>query len=141
MGARSDATYPVDRTRIDRDGTLHVEAATYDVVTHTTSATLTAEDSGKIHVAGAVDLVFTLPSTAVGLVYKFIVATVSVTTGASISPAAADQLVGNGFTVQDDKDAINTAATDAAGDAITVVGNGTTGWLITDVTGTWAREA
>jgi len=141
MGARSDTTYPANRTFVDRDGTMHVEGVTYDVVTHTTSATLTEDDSGKIHIAAAVDLVFTLPATQAGLVFQFVVGTVSATTGASISPAAADQIIGNGFTAADDKDAINTAATDAAGDAMTVVGNGTTGWLITNTVGTWAREA
>jgi len=141
MGARSDTTYPGNRTFVDRDGTMHAEGITFDVVVHTVDATLTEDDSGKIHVAGAVDLVFTLPATQAGLVFQFVVSTVSATTGASISPAAADQIIGNGFTAADDKDAINTAATDAAGDAMTVVGNGTTGWLITNTVGTWAREA
>jgi hypothetical protein len=40
----------------------------------------------------------------------------------------------------DDKDAINTAATDRVGDSLTLVGDGVDGWYVVGVTGTWARE-
>ena len=104
------------------------------------SYTCTAEDSGKIFVAEAVDLVFTLPATVRGLTYTFVVSTLSTTTGLSVSPNANDKIMGNGFTSADNKDAINTAATDREGDLITVVGDGDLGWYITQVIGTWARE-
>jgi hypothetical protein len=110
-------------------------------VVSTADTTLTAADSGNTYISGAADLVFTLPATVAGLTYTFVADTLSSTTGLSISPNASDQLRGNGFTAADDKDAINTAATDAVGDSMTIVGNGTTGWMITNVTGTWAREA
>lgn len=103
--------------------------------------TLTAAESGGIFVTTAADVVFTLPATAPGLVYTIITGVASAGTGTSVSPAAADQIQGNGFTGADNKDAINTGATDVVGDAITVVGDGTDGWWITNVIGTWAREA
>lgn len=127
-----------ERVTLDANGTLN--GSRVGVETKTADYTLTAADSGKVFLAGAVDLVFTLPSTVSGLVYTIVVKTVSASTGCSVSPAAADQIVGNGFTVADDKDAINTAATDAVGDSITVVGDGSVGWYITNVAGTWARE-
>lgn len=61
-------------------------------------------------------------------------------TGLKVSPAAADKIMGNGFTPVDDKDAICTAASDRVGDSIELESDGVDGWFITDVIGTWARE-
>lgn len=98
--------------------------------------------SGTTFVAGAVDLVATLPAVEDCLTYSFIVQTPSATTGLSISPAAADKIMGLGITEADNKDLINTAATDAAGDFVTLVGDKTAGgWRVTACRGTWAREA
>lgn len=103
--------------------------------------TVTAADNGKTFAADAVDLVFTLPPSVDGLTYTFITKTASVTTGLQVSPAAADLINGPGFTPLADKDAINTGGTDAVGDLITIVGDGIDGWYVTNVIGTWAREA
>lgn len=105
-----------------------------------TSAAVTAADSGKTYYITAADVVASLPATAAGLTYTFIVNALSTTTGASISPVAADQIIGPGITAADDKDLINTAATDALGNFVTVVGNGTTGWVVTAMNGVWARQ-
>lgn len=113
------------------------------VETKTADYTVTAEDSGKTFLAnGSATITFTLPSTALGLIYRFVVMQLPGSgVGTSISPAAADKIIGNGFTATDDKDAINTAASDALGDMIEVTGDGDLGWYITLVKGTWAREA
>ncbi len=58
----------------------------------------------------------------------------------TVSPNASDKIQGNGFTAADDKDALNTKATAKVGDEIRIVGDGTDGWLITHVKGTWVRE-
>lgn len=102
-----------------------------------TPHTLTEEDSGKIFRVNVVDCVFNLPATAEGLKYTFVTDTVSATTGCSLSPVAADNI--NGGT--DDKDLINTAATDVKGDNVTLVGDGDEGWLTTGMHGVWAAEA
>lgn len=104
--------------------------------------TLTAADTGKFFLITAADKVVTLPATALGLKFTFMVTAtgLSASTGFSVSPAAADQIAGNGFTAADNKDAINTGATDAAGDKITLVGDGSAGWYISEIIGTWARE-
>jgi hypothetical protein len=73
--------------------------------------------------------------------YTFIVKTLSSTTGFSVSPAAADAIHGGGLTSVDDKDLINTAASDAEGDTVTIIGDGVDGWWITSIVGTWAKEA
>lgn len=119
----------------------NVNVGVPELVTVTANQTLTAADSGKTYVANAADLVFTLPATAKDLIYRFVVKTLSATTGLSVSPVAADKIMGNGFTSANDKDAINTAATDREGDMIEVVGDGVDGWYISAVIGTWARQA
>jgi hypothetical protein len=115
-----------------------------DVVTDTTARTLVAADSGKLFIAGAVDLVYTLPAATPalkGVKYKFVVSTPSATTGLSLSPDSADKIQGKGITAADDKDLINTAATDAVGDSVELVCDGVDGWWITSMLGTWARQA
>jgi len=111
------------------------------VSNHTANYTVSADESGKVFFAKAVDLVFTLPATEAGLRYTFIVHTASAVTGLSISPAAADAIHGNGLTSVDDKDLINTAATDAEGDSVTIEGDGVDGWWIVAINGTFAKEA
>lgn len=141
MGARSDSTYAADFPFIDRDGTSHPMGVTAEVVTSAVNLTLTQDDSGKIIVITGADKVVTLPATQEGLVYTIVTGATSVTTGLSVSPAAADQIIGLGFTAADDKDAINTQASERVGDSITLVGNGSTGWLAINASGTWARQA
>lgn len=108
----------------------------------TAAYTLTAADSGKIFLANAAaSVVFTLPSTVLGLQFTIVCMTATSSgAGTSFSPAAADKIMGNAFTAADDKDAQNTAATDVVGDTMTVVGDGVDGWYITNVIGIWARE-
>lgn len=108
--------------------------------TKTANYTLTEADTGQIIIANAVDLVFTLPPTADGLWFGFAVKAPSASTGLQISPNSVDKIFGNGFTSVDNKDAINTAATDREGDFLAVIGDGLDGWYIVDVVGTWARE-
>lgn len=111
------------------------------VITKAASFTVAASESGSTYLITAVDVKATLPATAAGLRYTFIVHTVSATTGLQIDPAAADAIMGGGLTSVDNKDLINTAATDAEGDTVTVVGDGVDGWWITEIVGTWAKEA
>ncbi len=86
-------------------------------------------------------LVVTLPPTRLGYTVTIITQTASASTGVSISPDAADKIQGKGITAADDKDWINTAATDAVGDLVTLVGDGVDGWWVVSERGTWARQA
>lgn len=104
---------------------------------------LTAAQSGQKFV-GAVDAVFTLPAAAAGtkgVWYEFETGAVSAGVGLAISPAAADHIRGNGLTAVDNKDLINTAATDRLGDSARIYCDGVDGWVIEHVIGTWAKEA
>ena len=58
-----------------------------------------------------------------------------------VDSVAADAIHGNSLTSVDDKGLINTGATDAEGDTVTIVGDGADGWYITSILGTWAKEA
>jgi len=140
MGARSNGTYPASIPFIDSESTSHVYGITYDVVSYAVDTTLTQDESGKIIVSTGDDKTFTLPSTANGLVYTIVVGTTSTSTGLSISPAAADSIGGLGLTTTDDKDLINTQATERVGDSVTLV-SVAAGWLAINASGTWAKEA
>ena len=127
---------------VQSGGIVDIQAGakvTFPMIEVTTSTTVTAAQSGATFLLKAVDLKMTLPSTAAGLRYTFIVHTVSTTTGAQIDPAAADAI--HYATSVDDKDLINTPATDVEGDAVTVVGDGDAGWWVESTVGTWAKEA
>lgn len=105
--------------------------------------TLTAAQSGQRFV-GAVDVVFTLPAAAAGtkgVWYEFECGALSAGVGLSISPAAADNIRGNGLTAVDNKDLINSGASDRLGDMVRIYCDGVDGWVIEAIIGTWAKEA
>lgn len=115
-----------------------------DVESLAANRTLSRRDSGKAFTSGAADVVVTLPAvdgSLKGVTFTFVTLTLSTVTGFSISPAAADQIKGKGITAADDKDYINTAATDAVGDLVQIVCDGADGWIVVAERGTWAREA
>ena len=108
------------------------------VVNQTSAAlTLTSADSGKVYRINVADCIVALPATEMGLFYHFIVDTVSSSTGCSLSPVAADNV--NGGT--DNKDLINTPGTDVKGDSVTLIGDGSEGWLTMSMHGIWAEES
>ena len=128
---------------VQSGGTLDLQPGanvklTTPLETKATSYVVTAADSGKTFLAGAVDLKFTLPATVAGLTYTFICKTVSTSTGLQIDPAAADAI--HHTTSVDNKDLINTAATDVEGDTVTLVGDGVDGWWVKAIDGIWAKE-
>jgi len=104
--------------------------------------TVKASDSGYLLIVSAADLVLTLPATAKGYLFRFVLAAagLSAGTGLSISPATVDKFIGNGFTPLDNKDAILAGSGDRAGDYLQVEGDGVDGYYITGVIGTWTRE-
>jgi len=118
----------------------------------TEAKTLAITDQGIVQVVKTDAIAVTLPATVVG--YSFTVqnggdAATGAPTGSGsnhsclveLAPVAADLIAGGQITAADDKSYLNTKATANVGDEVTVVGNGTTGWNITDQKGIWAREA
>lgn len=108
--------------------------------------TLKPSQSGE-HFLCAVDAVLTLPPSIPanrGLRYTVECGALSVGTGVSISPNAADAIGGNGLTVVLDKDLINSGASDRLGDLVEIYCTGAAGataWRILRIIGTWAKEA
>lgn len=120
-----------------------INAPTRTVNLAAATQALSAAQSGQRFV-GAVDAVFTLPAAAAatkGVSYEFETGALSAGVGLSISPAAADHIRGNGLTSTDDKDLINTGATDRLGDSVRIYCDGVDGWVIEAVVGTWAKQA
>jgi len=110
--------------------------------TITTAETVVKADNNTIYLCNAVDLKITLPDVTTvdaGFRVTAICKAVSATTGVQLSPAATDAI--HYITSVDDKDVINTAATDVEGDMITLVSDGSEGWWVLAVKGTWAKEA
>lgn len=103
--------------------------------------TLTEADNGKTFIANLAGaaLVATLPPVKDDLRFGLIVLLLPTSgAGTAFSPNAADSI--NGGTVN--KDLINTAATDAIGDFVELVGDEANGtWWVVRQNGVWAAEA
>lgn len=59
----------------------------------------------------------------------------------NVSPQSGDKISGLALTPADNKDLINTKATAKVGDEVTLLADGTDGYTVVSVKGTWAREA
>lgn len=113
-------------------------------LTKSADVTLASTDSGYVIFVDTDAFTITLPATAAGFTYTIVNAGVSgvdATAIITISPNASDKIQGMGLTAADNKDLINTKATAKVGDFVTLVGDGSDGWLIQAVKGIWAREA
>ena len=108
----------------------------------TSSASVTPRDSGAVVICNGADLVVTLPITQEGLWFTIVTAVASSGTGTSVSPYSTDKIQGLGIiATTDNKDFLTSGASAAAGDILTVVGDGSDGWWVADSRGTWARES
>ena len=114
----------------------------------TSNKTLALADQGIVQNVRSSSAVVTLPATTAGAVFIIRNGGAVVTNGpqgasgaavsVAVSPNASDQIAGNGFTAADNKDALNSGN---VGDYIMLVGDGTNGWGISELSGTWTREA
>ena len=98
-------------------------------------------DSGKTFLSNTTDVVFTLPSIAVGNVYTFVNTAGDGGNNLTVSPNSSDGILYLGGLV-DDKDVVNTASTSKVGDYVTIASlNSTVFWTVVDVQGVWAKES
>jgi len=111
-----------------------------DPVTKTDNYTVLDTESGYTFAIATDAKVFTLPSTAKGLTYTFVNTGADAAVLLSVSPAAADKIMGGGMAAVDNKDCLNTKATAKKYDYVTIVGDGVDGWIITNKEGIWAAE-
>jgi hypothetical protein len=112
-----------------------------NIETKKSNYTVTTSDSGKTLVSETDGVVFTLPAIAVGYSFKFVNNAPDGANALTISPAAADGITYAGSST-DNKDLINTKATSKQGDYVVISSlNGTVAWQVTEVRGTFAKEA
>jgi len=98
-------------------------------------------DSGKTLLSNTKNVVFTLPSIAVGNVYTFVNTGADGQNNLTINPATLDGILYLGGLV-DNKDLINTLATSKVGDYVTIASlNSIVFWTVVDVQGVWAKES
>ena len=98
-------------------------------------------DSGKTFLSNTTDVVFTLPSIAIGNVYTFVNTAGDGGNNLTISPNSSDGILYLGA-LTDDSDVINTASTSKVGDYVTIASlNSTVFWTVVDVQGVWAKES
>ena len=112
-----------------------------NIETKKSNYTVTTSDSGKTFVSSTDGVVFTLPAIAIGYSFKFVNNAPDGANALTISPAAADGITYAGSST-DNKDLINTKATSKQGDYVVISSlNGTVAWQVTEVRGTFAKEA
>ena len=98
-------------------------------------------DSGKTFLSNTTDVVFTLPSIAIGNVYTFVNTAADGGNNLTISPVSIDGILYLG-SLTDNKDLINTASTSKVGDYVTLASlNSTAFWTVVDAQGVWAKES
>lgn len=102
----------------------------------TGNKTLDEGDGGIVQNVTATCTV-TLPSTVAGTTYPIRVGAQGITV--TVAPAAADKIMGNGFTSADNKALVFT--TQPAGSYVVLVGDGTNGWQVSRILGTATRAA
>ena len=107
----------------------------------TDNYTVDAQDTGKVLCLATDDKTFTLPATAAGL--EVILVNLATDAGAlmSVSPNAADKIMGPDVAGTDDKDYRNTKATQVRWDYLHLIGDGSTGWYVKSQRGIWAQES
>ena len=97
-------------------------------------------DSGKTFLSNTTDVVFTLPSIAIGNVYTFVNTAGDGGNNLTISPNSSDGILYLGA-LTDDSDVINTASTSKVGDYVTIASlNSTVFWTVVNVQGVWAKS-
>jgi len=112
-----------------------------NIETKTSNYTVTTADSGKTFVSSTDGVVFTLPAIAVGYSFKFVNNAPDGANALTLSPNASDGITYAGSST-DNKDLINTKATSRQGDYVVIASlDGTTAWQVTEVRGTFAKEA
>lgn len=104
--------------------------------------TLDAEDTGKLFWIDTDAVTVTLPAVATGLFgARFINGGAFGAIAVTLSPQAADSILGPDITAADDKDLINTKATAQRGDSVVLDSGDADGYLASELKGIWARQA
>lgn len=108
----------------------------------TSTKTFDAEDCGKLFWCTGDGSALTLPAIAAGLSGLALVAGGAFGAMAlTIDPNASDMILGPDVTGADNKDLVLTKATQRRGDYVVLIAGDADGYMVTEMRGTWAREA
>ena len=115
------------------------------IETVTANKTLNYGDSGKVFLVGTDSLTITLPATKAGARFTFINSGADGNNIITISPNSSDKIMGtiantaqdNVASASDDGDLVHTKTSANKGDHVTLIGDGSDGWYITDGVGIW----
>jgi len=124
--------YDVDNFADPHDGLI--------AETHIVDYTVDALDTGKVLFVTVDAKTITLPAVA-GLKIRVVNGGGYGLVLVTISPNANDGIKGPDMTATDDKDLLNTKATANRGDYVDLEYADATGWMVTAIKGTWAKEA
>jgi len=102
--------------------------------------TVDALDSGKVIHIDTDAKTITLPATTSGLTVTYVNDGADAGVAINLSPDANDRIMGPDIAGLENKDLINTKTTAKRGDFVTLVGDGVTGWYVTEMRGIWATE-
>ncbi|MCK5541704.1 MAG: hypothetical protein KAI40_03355 [Desulfobacterales bacterium] len=102
--------------------------------------TLDAQDTAKVFFVTADAGVITLPAVE-GMKCRIVNAGPFGTVLVTVSPNVNDGIKGRDLSAVDDKDLLNTKATACRGDYVDIEYGDATGWAVTKMVGTWAKEA
>ena len=119
------------------DQMIHANA---DVETITANKTLDVQDTGKVMESALNNVVFALPATVVGICYQIVNTAADAGAKLSISPNTVDKIMGPDLAGEDNKDLVNTQSTQKKGDYVKILGDGSSGWYVQEIHGTWAQQ-
>ena len=127
-----EVEYDVDKFADPHEGLL--------AETLSANKTLDAQDTAKVFFVDTDATTTTLPAVA-GMKVRIVNAGAFGTVLVAISPGASDGIKGPDLTAVDNKDLLNTKATARRGDYADLEYGDATGWIVTKLVGTWAKEA
>ncbi len=120
----------------------------YSLRTATQSLTMTAAESGATVINTTLGNIMTLPAVGTvgaGIFYKFVIGTAALATGGvaaiKIRPNAVDTIVGGVAAATDSENLVLDGAADVEGDFVEMISDGSIGWYVTKIQGTWSRAA
>ena len=101
--------------------------------------TMDAQDTGKVIFVTADDKTITLPAVA-GMAFRIVNGAAYGTAGIDVAPNASDLIISRDIGGTDNHGLVNTKATACRGDYLDIEYGDATGWIVTEMRGTWADK-
>ena len=98
---------------------------------------LTPDESGVIQQVIVDSVQITLPATKPGLTYTIVNGGYDKTVEIEIRPLSTDKIMGGGLRLLDGEMLVNKKDTASQGNYVTLIGDGSQGWYISDIVGVW----